>query len=487
MLLRSFRFLNVRIQPQSTLAAVKSCDEIPGPLQPPLYKLRSELKKNFGRGHKMFQEFHKEFGPVFQYKIPIASMQLFFICDPNCLEELLRQDDKHVRASVPIWNDYRVRAKQEFGVLTADGDNWARMRKIVDKPMLKPKTVETYADDINIVVGDLLDRFKRVRSPDMVVENLSSELFNWALESIGTILYEKRMGSLSDIRDPENDKFIQSVRNIFTSTVYLFGLPPMLSRFFMRSQWKIHEEAWNTVFRIAEKCVTERLEQLKDVSRSEGDEVGIIEYLAERMPLKEVYANITELMAGGVDTTSNSVQFLLYEIAKNPNIQNKIHQEVEENMKDNGMVDLKNLKYLKASIKETLRMYPVVNNIGRITQSDTVINGYLIPKGKMVGYSPYVLGRNESLYEEADVFKPERWLRDQPGGQDKIHPFAYLPFGFGPRMCVGRRIAEMEIQMLVSQMLRRFRLELVDDKPIDTYCDLVISPAQPVRLRYINR
>ncbi|XP_050400661.1 1,25-dihydroxyvitamin D(3) 24-hydroxylase, mitochondrial [Patella vulgata] len=388
-------FFDVRIRPQSSLAAIKSCDEIPGPKPVPFYKIFEDLKKNAGRTHKMYVDLHEEFGPLVQFKIPMISMHIFFISDPNLIEELLRQDVTHVRPPIRIWNDYRVRANQAFGTLTTDGEEWARMRKVVDKPMLKPKAVDNYAKDINKVVEDLLDRFERIRGPDMIVENLSSELFNWALESIGSILYEKRMGSLSDVRNPENDNFIEAVRSMFATTVYLFSVPPLLSRFIMRSKWKEHEEAWNTIFRVAEECTSAKLEVIKNVKRNEGEEVGIIEYFIERMPLKEVYSNITELMAGGVDTTSNSSQFVLYEIAKNQNYQDKLYREVQENIKENGLVDLKNLKYLKAFIKETLRLYPVANSVGRVLQNDTVLNGYLLPKGKMIAYSPYALGRNE--------------------------------------------------------------------------------------------
>ncbi|XP_072048810.1 sterol 26-hydroxylase, mitochondrial-like [Amphiura filiformis] len=140
------------------------------------------------------------------------------------------------------------------------------------------------------------------------------------------------------------------------------------------------------------------------------------------------------------------------------------------------------MKYLKAAVKETQRLYPsaVVNS--RILDEDIEIKGYNVPKGTYIMMNSYTASRDPKIFDNPDEFQPERWLQNEK----KYHPFASLPFGHGTRMCVGRRLAQQEMYLLLSELIRNFRL--VPTKPnVGSICGLTIHPESSVEPKLIDR
>lgn len=164
-------------------------------------------------------------------------------------------------------------------------------------------------------------------------------------------------------------------------------------------------------------------------------------------------------------------------MAKNPEKQEKLRQEVlqilsQKNSEFNEN-SLKNLPYLRACIKEALRVYPLTVGNSRVLANDVVLSGYQVPKGTQVTMVSIGLLQDDTHYPRAKEYLPERWLRPitketeetSHTGSDCQHalkassPFIYLPFGFGPRSCVGRRIVEMELELGIARMVRNFHIE----------------------------
>jgi cytochrome P450 family 12 len=119
---------------------------------------------------------------------------------------------------------------------------------------------------------------------------------------------------------------------------------------------------------------------------------------------------------------------------------------------------MKNLPYLRAVIKEAIRLYPPTVGTVRELTKDLVLSGYQVPKGYNVGMISMLEHFNEAHFQNPTAFIPERWLKNSDEAY-KANPFSYLPFGFGARSCVGKRLAELEMEILVVNIIRRFRLE----------------------------
>lgn len=199
---------------------------------------------------------------------------------------------------------------------------------------------------------------------------------------------------------------------------------------------------------------------------ADEQESGVLEKLI-KVDKNVGIAMAEDMLFAGVDTTSSAMTAVLYNLAKNPDKQEILHQEILKILPDKDSkltsASFNSVPYMRAVIKESLRVNPLIRGIVRRTGQDLVFQGYRIHKGTDVLLSNSTLSLDEEHYKKSDKFIPERWLKDNtdpqcPHAKD-AHPFTYMPFGFGTRMCVGRRLAELEIEVLTARILREFRVE----------------------------
>ena len=195
-----------------------------------------------------------------------------------------------------------------------------------------------------------------------------------------------------------------------------------------------------------------------------------------------------DAITAGIDTTGNKAAFLLYDLATHPEVQEQLHKEIQEVIGKNEKVTesaLKRMRFLKACVHESQRMKPAVAGLNRETTQDMVLGSYQIPAGTVVTYWNMLAMNNEKNFPEPERFKPERWLRGCPG-QHTAHPFAAIPFSFGPRMCIGRRFAELEVQVLVVKLLQRFKLEY-HHEPVGLITPFVVKPDRKIKMKFSSR
>ncbi|XP_064599609.1 uncharacterized protein LOC135466162 [Liolophura sinensis] len=489
------RFLLTKTGPFSTSAVAmqsrekaKPYSEIPSPKGLPVVGTLFQIPSDPAKQRPFLVERCKQFFPIYREKAGVVDM--VFVFDMQEIEKLFRNEAKYPRRfNMDYWVNYRRMAGKADGILVSDGEAWHRMRKVIDKPMLRIKDVAGYADDVNEVVTDFLERLGEIRQGDGLIPDLERELFNWSLETIGKILFERRFGGLSDDRDPEFQEFIDAVRIMFTCTLKLIPYPIWFSKLFARKVYRAHNQCWDVIFRIAKKCVDERMNELAAIQDGEEKGAGVLSYLLSEnsLPVEEIYSNLTELMNGAVDTTSTTMLWMFQELALNPHVQDKLLAEVENVVPDGKIPtyqDLQKMPYLKAVIKETLRKYPVGSGVSRYLHEDMVLCGYEIPANTNVTVAAHVLCRLPQYFDDPEAFKPERWLR---GTGDKINPFFLMAFGMGTRMCVGRRVAELEMYMLVSRLIQKYSVEPGFTEPAVESMQLVIRPDRPIKIKLVDR
>ena len=194
-----------------------------------------------------------------------------------------------------------------------------------------------------------------------------------------------------------------------------------------------------------------------------------------------------DAIMAGVDTTGTTAAFLLLDLAKNPDKQEMLFQEVKSVIGDGPITEsqLNQMKYLKAFLHESQRLNPAVFGFSRTTQKDMVVGGYQIPKGTWAFYPFIIPMRDPKQFPDPEKFLPERWMRGCPA-QHSAHPFATLVFAHGPRMCIGRRFAELECYILAIKTLQRYKLEYHHDH-IGVATEFVNKPDKKIKLRFIPR
>uniref|UniRef100_UPI00358F9A96 cholesterol side-chain cleavage enzyme, mitochondrial-like n=1 Tax=Myxine glutinosa TaxID=7769 RepID=UPI00358F9A96 len=443
------------------------------------------------------------------------------------------------RMVVRPWLAYRHYRQRSRGVLLKSGEDWRQTRLALNHDIIAPKALPPLLPPLQSVCNEFVSRLHSISRPDIPLPDLSNELFKFALESICRVLYGERMGLLGDTVPADAERFIQAITEMFRTSVPMLFIPPELLRLLSVPLWKKHMNAWDDIFLHAEKHIKKVL-SLRNAKDCEAKPPHLLENIVTRgrLNLEDITASATELMAGAVDTTSITIQWALWELAGKPELQELLRQEVQRAWQILHAGDaqgspetlsklLKDSPLVRMTIKETLRLHPVAVTLQRYLAHDVTIQGYTIPSGTLAQASLWTMGRHPDIFEDPEVFSPKRWLRDIHGeaspfskagshkdeaerpdegvanwsdgneetmksiGSTSLGPcngagvgntFLALGFGFGPRQCLGRRIAESEMGLLLINILRNFRIRRFDDTQVDTHFELILLPSRPIQL-----
>uniref|UniRef100_A0A8C1RJ59 unspecific monooxygenase n=1 Tax=Cyprinus carpio TaxID=7962 RepID=A0A8C1RJ59_CYPCA len=201
----------------------------------------------------------------------------------------------------------------------------------------------------------------------------------------------------------------------------------------------------------------------------------------------EILSQSLVFILGGYETTSTTLTFLLYNLATNPDCLEKLVEEIDTNFPPDTPITydaLMKMDYLEMAINESMRLLPTAPRLERSSKKTVEINGVTIPKDTLVGIPTYVLCRDPQLWESPDEFRPERF---SPESKSVINQYAFLPFGLGPRNCIGMRFALMIMKILVVKLLQNFSVETCKETQIPLEMNAAFQPKVPITLKFIPR
>ncbi|XP_007067091.2 25-hydroxyvitamin D-1 alpha hydroxylase, mitochondrial [Chelonia mydas] len=468
----------------------KTLEDMPGPSALGFF---TDLfcKRGLARLHELQIEGKAKYGPV--WKASFGPILTVHVAEPSLIQEVMRQEGKHpVRSDLSSWKDYRVCRGHAYGLLTAEGEEWQKIRSTLGKHMLKPKEVESHTGTLNGVVSDLIRRLQHQRSRhgQHVVQDVAGEFYKFGLEGISSVLFESRIGCLEPEVPKETEAFIRSINRMFVMTLLTMAMPKFLHHIFPKP-WKIFCESWDYMFAFAKGHIDKRMTEVAEkVSRGETVEGKYLTYYLaqEKLSMKSIYGNVTELLLAGVDTISSTLSWSLYELSRHPRVQAALHKQITEVM-DGGAIpsaaDVAQMPLLKAVVKEALRLYPVIPSNARvISDRDIQVGEYLIPRKTLITLCHYATSRDARFFPEPDCFKPERWLQKDA----THHPFASVPFGFGKRSCIGRRIAELEVHLALARILMHFEVKPEPEGgPVRPMTRTLLVPEKDINLQFVSR
>jgi len=187
-------------------------------------------------------------------------------------------------------------------------------------------------------------------------------------------------------------------------------------------------------------------------------------------------------MFEGHDTTTSGISWTLYCLARYPEYQEKVREEVRNVLMGRERLeydDLKELKYTQWVIKEAMRLYPPVFLIFRETSEDIELNGYNIPKGVPIFIPIIALHHNQHFWDNPEKFDP---LRFHPSNVEGRDPLAYMPFSAGPRNCIGQNFAMNEERVVVASIVHRFRLSLVEEHRVEIVPKVVLRTKDDIKV-----
>lgn len=455
----------VKLNRQQLFSTCCSSDEIPQPRGLPLIGTTLALVAEGAapKLHIYIDKRHKQLGPVFRDKIgPISAV---FLADPEEMRSVFAQEGKYPRHVLPeAWLVYNRTYGCSRGLFFMDGEEWLHYRRIMNRLLLK--------GDGRVVVEACRKVSEELVGRVSTAENLEKELYRWSLNVITAVLlggdgYIAARGRLESTLE----KLANTVSSVFESSVKLQLLPAVLAQKLQLPAWKRFVRCVGDALETSTFLVTTLLEE-----EQLANDGLLAQMQKENLQREEIIKLVADLILAAGDTTAYTMEWLLYLIAKNQHIQNELRQNLQ---KEVFPILLKNC------VKETLRLYPVAPFITRYLPTNSTISGYFIPKDTLVIMSLYTIGRNPQYFKNPETFNPDRWLRTDPTAA-VIQQHASLPFAMGARSCIGRKIAEVQLQLALAYLLRHYAIKLRDDddEEVEMVLKMVAVPKQPVRLHF---
>ncbi|XP_030369986.1 cytochrome P450 CYP12A2-like [Scaptodrosophila lebanonensis] len=379
------------------------------------------------------------------------------------------------KASLPPKLSYQ-RNFYELHIYFRQGETWGSFRSAVNPVMMQPKTVRLYYQKMSQVNKEFIKRIRDIRDGESyeVPASFEEEINRWTLESVSVVALDKQLGLISENRDNSKAKKLFNSLTQFLRLTAELEMKPSLWRWVATPNYKKLIRTLDDIQEVTIGYVNEALDRLESQPSDKPEhEKSVLEKLL-KIDRRVATVMAMDMLMAGVDTTSTTFTGVLLCLAKNPDKQAKLREEVLRILpqKDSEFTEasMKQVSYLWACIKEALRLYPLASGNARVTKSDTVLSGYRVPKETPILMLSHGLHTDDKHYPRGSEFLPERWLRQSKeanaaGGAECPHslkassPFVYLPFGFGSRMCVGKRIVEMELELGIARLIRNFHVE----------------------------
>jgi len=365
------------------------------------------------------------------------------------------------------------------GLLTSDGDKWRAHRRVMS-PSFDHRSIASYAPVITAAAA------ARVEAWDAMGENaeidIAHDMVTLTLEVISRAMFSTDSDALQSRLDDTLRKGIAELS---------FGLQhiaPVIGPFLMnrklarvRANFEAVDAVMQKLIRGREKRAGAPKDLLDRLIAATDSETGF------RMTDEEVRDEVIIIFLAGHETSALAATYVWYLLSLHPQEEAKLHAELDAVL--GGRLptsdDLQRLTYTRMVIEEAMRLYPPAPALtGRVAREADEICGHPVGKGMEIAILPWVLHRHRTLWDDPDRFDPERFSPERSATRPR---FAYLPFGGGPRICIGAQLAVTEVMLLVATMAQRYRLTLVPGQDIVLLHRVTLRPRGGIRMQLVRR
>nr|BFE84788.1 cytochrome P450 [Planobispora longispora] len=376
-------------------------------------------------------------------KLTIGPKSLYYFNHPDHAKHVLADNSGNYHKGLGL-----AEARQAIGdgLLTSEGELWRRQRKTV-QPVFQNRRLARQADAIGLEAAKLVDRL-RAHGPGEPVD-MAEEMTGLTLGVLGRTVLDADLDAFTSIGHSFEALQDQAMFDMVSLNKVPAWLPlPKRVRF---------RRALKDLHRVADSLVAQRLSGYD----GDGDDaVSRIIAASREDGLGRIREELVTLLLAGHETTASTLSWAFHLIDGHPRVRERLHAEAVTVLGDRLPVyeDLHQLRYTAMVVEEVMRLYPPVWALPRRALADDEVGGYHVPAGADVMISPYTLHRHPRFWEEPDRFVPERF---DPGAPANRPRYAYIPFGAGPRFCVGNHLGMMEAVFVIAMVSRDLRLTAV--------------------------
>ncbi|KAK7806238.1 hypothetical protein U0070_008901, partial [Myodes glareolus] len=398
-----------------------------------------------------FDEYcYKKYGKI--WGLYDGQQPVLAITDPEIIKIVL------VKECYSIFTNHRSFGPVGFmkkAISVSEDEEWKRLRTLLSPTFTSGKLKEMFP--IIGQYGDTLVKNLRREEEKGKHVNMKDILGAYSMDVITGTSFGVNVDSLNNPQDP----FVQNTKKILKQSVNFF-------KKFVTSVKKNRLDSNQKVnFDAAFMTRVDFLQLMMNTQNSKGKESQ------KALSDLEMAAQTVIFIFAGYEATSTSISFIMYELATHPDVQKKLQDEIDRVLPNKAPVTydaLMGMEYLDMVVNETLRLYPIANRLERVSKKDVEINGMFIPKGTIVMIPIYPLHRDPEFSKK---------------NKGSIDPYIYMPFGNGPRNCLGMRFALISMKLAVISVLQNFTLHPCEETQIPPKLSRqpILQPEKPIILK----
>nr|XP_056722564.1 cytochrome P450 3A21-like [Euleptes europaea] len=466
---------------------------IPGPTPVPFFGTTLAYRHGI---MKFDEDCYKKYGKVWGFydgRTPVLA-----ITDPAIIKAVLVKECYSVFTNR---RDFGPAAELDTAVSIAKDEHWKRIRTVLSPTFTSGKLKDMFP----IIVHHTNSLLKNIQVKAERGELLDiKDLFGaYSMDVVTSTSFGVTTDSMNNPEDPFVKEAQKLVKLDFAAPLFILlyvfpFLTPLLkmmgmsifprdaTKFFAKSVAKIKESREKG----KEKGRVDFLQLMIDSQKSSSSNGSNgVAHSYKALTDNEVLAQAIIFIFAGYEANSNILGYLAYELAIHPDVQQKLQEEIDSALPDKAPFtyeSIMQMEYLDMAVNEILRLYALGGRLERVCKKDVEINGLIIPKGVVVMVPPYVLHLDPEYWPEPKEFRPERFSKEM---KEKIDPYVFMPFGAGPRNCIGMRFAVLTIKVVIVGLMQHFSF-----KPCkETQIPLVLTskgftrPSKPIILQLAPR
>jgi cytochrome P450 len=412
----------------------------------------------------------REYGDIVPLRLGLTPACL--VANPDYIEQVLKDRELFIKSP-----GFRVlKTLLGEGLLTSEGDSWFRQRRLV-QPIFHQKRIQGYGATMVAYTKRMLHTWG-----DGEIRDIHADMMRLTLSIVMKTLFNTEV----------NEGEAEDVAHALDVAMHWFESKRRQG--FLVWEWFPRPE--NVRYHNAIAQMDQAIYKLIHQRRASGEDAGDLlsmlmqardEEDGSQMSDKQLRDELATLMLAGHETTANALSWTWMLLSQHPEVRSQLQNELKEVLDGRfpTVADIPHLRYTELVIKEAMRLYPPVSIFGRQATQDCTIGEYAVPAGCVIMISQWVMHRDPRYFENPAAFQPERWADDL---EKRLPRGVYIPFGDGPRICIGKGFALMEAVLLVATIAQWFQLDLVPDFPIVPQPSITLRPefGIKVQVRQVN-
>ncbi len=401
--------------------------------------------------------------------------KIFIISNPDVFKYILQSNQKNYKKS-PAYDQLKLALGN--GLVTSEGDFWRKQRRLAQPAFHKEKLLGLF--EMMVEVSEKYIKNLQQECQEKQEFNVAFEMMKVTADIVlKTLFHADNQG--------DEQKLYETMSSTQEYIINCIHHPLRIPWTFINGERRKFFSELGEFDNLVQDLINQRrasdappmdlltmLVETKDADTGEG------------MSDQQLRDEAMTIYAAGHETSANALSWSLYLLAQHPEVLKKLREEIAQVLGDRSptFAELRDLSYTKQVIEESMRLYPPAWAIGRESLKEDEIEGQAIPKKALIFMSIYALHRHPDLWENPDQFDPDRFAPDLAKERSRWH---YLPFGAGPRMCIGNNFAMMEMQVLLAMLVRQFDFSLLPGFKAELQALITLKPKHGILMKIKER